>query len=334
MDTVEGNTSAENADALVGSSFGSESNPLFNDTATWSEVGSVGGAYSQSASSHEQFSIDGGAAQSFDSAAVYNATITYADGTTETITAVVAQDTDGNTYLAPEMSDNADQAALDAKPIQSVELDSLAGSNYSGLSADRADWEVATCFVEGTQIRTLGGEAPIEDLEIGDLIPTMDHGAQPIRWIGCRTVPGHGRLAPVEFVTGALGNTRNLRVSPQHRMLLSGHPVELHAGYDTALAAATHLVNGRTIRRVIRPRVTYYHLLFDAHEVIWSEGCLTESFHPGATAWSALEEASRDEILALFPELGTTGLGAYGPTAHPVLQAHQAAMSLPFNTVS
>ena len=50
----------------------------------------------------ETFSIDGGPDQGFDGTSVYNATITYIDGTTNTITAVIFQDTAGNTYWAPE----------------------------------------------------------------------------------------------------------------------------------------------------------------------------------------------------------------------------------------
>ena len=181
--------------------------------------------------------------------------------------------------------------------------------------------------VKGTRIRTETGDTPIEALEIDDMIPTLDHGLHPIHWIGYRTVSGLGHLAPIEFAAGALGNAQALRVSRQHHMLISGPRVEQHVGCHNALAAATHLVNGHSIRRAACDRVTYYHLLFDTHQVIWSKGCPTESFHPGATAWSSLLQASRDEILALFPDLEMSGLGAYGPTAHPVLRAHQAAMS-------
>ena len=223
IDTVEGNSTAENAGALVGSTFGSDADPLFDNTATWSEVGNVGSSYGQADAPNEQFSIDGGPAQDFDSVAVYNATLTYSDGTTATITAVVAQDTDGNTYLMPEMAENADQAALEAKPIVSVELNSLVGNRFSGLSSERTDWEVATCFAKGTRIRTMTGDLPIEALSVGDLVPTQDHGLQAIRWIGHSTVSGLGRLAPILFEKGVMGNTRDLLVSPQHRMVLLGH---------------------------------------------------------------------------------------------------------------
>ncbi|MDP0928237.1 Hint domain-containing protein, partial [Paracoccus onubensis] len=44
-----------------------------------------------------------------------------------------------------------------------------------------------TCFTLGTLIETNEGNKPIEELQPGDLIATMDDGYQPIRWIGHTT---------------------------------------------------------------------------------------------------------------------------------------------------
>ena len=40
------------------------------------------------------------------------------------------------------------------------------------------------CFLKGTKIRTLTGERNVEDLAIGDLLPTPSNGIRPIQWIG------------------------------------------------------------------------------------------------------------------------------------------------------
>ena len=40
------------------------------------------------------------------------------------------------------------------------------------------------CFLKGTKILTAEGERKIEDLAIGDLLPTMFGGLRPIQWIG------------------------------------------------------------------------------------------------------------------------------------------------------
>ena len=50
-------------------------------------------------------------------------------------------------------------------------------------------------------------------------------------------------------------------------------------------------------------RVDYIHFLFDAHQVVWSNGAETESLHPGRNALDMAGEAGREEIFAIFPEL-------------------------------
>lgn len=39
------------------------------------------------------------------------------------------------------------------------------------------------CLLKGTRIRTAHGDRKIEDLAIGDLVPTMFCGLRPIQWI-------------------------------------------------------------------------------------------------------------------------------------------------------
>ena len=86
------------------------------------------------------------------------------------------------------------------------------------------------CFVAGTLIETAKGARPIEELEEGDLIYTIDHGMQAIRWIGSRIVNASDKLAPVMIKAGALSNAEDLLVSPNHRILLSGWQSELMFG--------------------------------------------------------------------------------------------------------
>ena len=89
------------------------------------------------------------------------------------------------------------------------------------------------------------------------------------------------------------------------------------------LAPAKGLVNGRTVRRIEGGEVTYVHILFETHQIVFAEGMLSESFHPGATVMNAMEQETRDEILALFPELATRG---YGPTAVPAVATREARL--------
>ena len=75
-------------------------------------------------------------------------------------------------------------------------------------------------------------------------------------------------------------------------------------GTDEVLVAAKQLllVEGIDIAQDL-DGVTYVHLLFDDHQVVWSNGAETESLHPGRNALDMAGEAAREEILALFPEL-------------------------------
>jgi hypothetical protein len=181
------------------------------------------------------------------------------------------------------------------------------------------------CFVRGTRIETPKGLRRIEDLRAGDLVVTKDHGPQAVRWSGFTTVAGDGIWAPIRFAPGTLGNARALLVSPQHRVLLGGWQSALYYGEDEILVSAKHLINGKAVRQVMRETVDYFHLLFDCHEVIYSEGAATESFHPGDTVMQDNPEI-REEVLALFPELAV--VGNLWPTARRVLRGQEAGVIL------
>lgn len=186
--------------------------------------------------------------------------------------------------------------------------------------------EEIICFTPGALIATPMGARPVETLRPGDLVVTRDHGLQPIRWAGSRTVAGHGRFAPIRIRKGTMpGLTRDLLVSPQHRMLFQGYRAELLFGQSEVLAAAVHLVDGRAVTREEQDEVTYVHILFDQHEIIYAEGASTESFHPGETGLSALAPQARDEIFTLFPELRSMPALA-GRTARQCLKRHEAAL--------
>ncbi|MFN3577318.1 MAG: Hint domain-containing protein [Tabrizicola sp.] len=257
--------------------------------------------------SNDTFSINGGPLQTFDGVANYNATITYLDGTTATITAVIFQDTAGNTYWAPEFSPNSDQLAMEAKPIRSLTLDSLNGNIASGMNAIRETWNYLICYVRGTRILTPEGETPIEDLRPGDLVTTRDNGPQPIRWIGCSTAPGSGKLAPIRIARGALGHGlphRDLLVSRQHRMLLRSPVVKRMFGSPEVLVPAVKLLGLMGVEQVASDdTVDYFHLLTDRHEIIFAEGAPSETLLTGPGARQAIGPEGLEEIETLFPGL-------------------------------
>ena len=181
-----------------------------------------------------------------------------------------------------------------------------------------------TCFTRGTLIETENGPRPIESLEAGDLVLTADHGLQPICWISRRRFPGQGDCAPIRIAKSALGNTRDLVVSPQHRLLLTGWRAELFFGEDEVLVAAKHLTGHDRIHRLECDEVEYFHLLFDRHQIIFAEGIASESFDPMGD-YARADREMRAEVLRLFPELADVPAGTC-PTVRRVLSRAEAAV--------
>lgn len=181
------------------------------------------------------------------------------------------------------------------------------------------------CFAAGTLIATPSGPRPVETLRPGDLVDTLDGGALPLSWCGRQRVPGIGRFAPILFRAGAIGNARDLRVSPQHRMLMRGWKAELMFGEAEVLVPAKALVNCVTILSAAVASVEYVHIMFGSHQIVFAEGAASESFFPGAQAMSALDRKVRDELFDLFPDLRETA-AAYGPLARPALSTRAASV--------
>ncbi len=182
------------------------------------------------------------------------------------------------------------------------------------------------CFVAGTRLRTPGGEVPVEMLRPGDLVLTRDEGAQPLRWTGCRTVAATGDFAPIRIAADTFGAHGELWLSPLHRVLVRDALAELLFGESEVLVAARDLVNDRSVRRVEGGEVTYVHVMFDRHQVIWSEGLATESFLPGPQAARSFEQEALAEIHALFPEIDPATGAGYSPAARRTLRPFEARL--------
>ena len=161
-------------------------------------------------------------------------------------------------------------------------------------------------------IDTPEGARPVETLKIGDLVLTKDNGAQPIVWIGYRTIgkkvlARNPALTPIRIKSGALGTgtpETDLIVSPQHRLLVRSQIARRMFETDEILVAAKLLleVEGIEICDDVE-RVDYFHILFGQHEVVTANGAEAESLYTGPQALKSVSAAARLEIFALFPEL-------------------------------
>lgn len=217
-------------------------------------------------------------------------------------------------------------------------MDGIKGCGTGGAKGARRAPHTP-CFVAGSRLATPAGPTPVEALRVGDRVLTRDNGYRPIRWIGGRafdaaTLADFPELQPVRVARGAFGAdvpSADLLVSPQHRMLLAGGDAARHGEETEILAAAIDLVTLGLAAVEPAREVTYYHIMFDAHEIVWANGCWSESFLPEAAALDGLHDAQLREILTIFPELATrAGQRGYEParrflTLDPKAPARPAA---------
>ncbi|MDA5092757.1 Hint domain-containing protein [Aliiroseovarius sp. KMU-50] len=183
------------------------------------------------------------------------------------------------------------------------------------------------CFVAGTLIELGDGrQMPIETLVPGDMILTHDNGAQPLRWIGRRKVPAIGKFAPIHIAANTFGRHGKLVLSPQHRVLIRDALADLLFAEPEVLVAAKDLVNDRSVRRIEGGEVEYVHILFDEHQMVYSQGLATESFLPGPQVTDSLDLEVVNEICEIFPDLDPKTGEGYSPAARRTLRSYEAQL--------
>jgi hypothetical protein len=139
----------------------------------------------------------------------------------------------------------------------------------------------SNCFLKGTKIRTAEGDRKIEELAIGDLLPTMFGGLRPVQWIGRYpfkkrdpSKPWVKDALPVRITPSALAPDvphADLYVTGGHSLLIDG-----------VLVPAELLINGTTItrdQRYVREynELEFLHVKLESHDVIYAEGVPAET---------------------------------------------------------
>lgn len=181
------------------------------------------------------------------------------------------------------------------------------------------------CFLDGTLVRTPGGDRPIEDLKTGDLVTTLDGTCKRIKWAGHRRVTllelqFFPELNPIVFSTHSIERfapSKPLYMSANHRVLMVGSSLEFYFGSPEVLVSAKHLLNGKTIRKatVTKP-FHYHHLLLEDHEILFANDLSVESLYPCGIH-------SKFDTLIDQDLHGKTSLSNV-PFARPVLRKHEA----------
>lgn len=182
------------------------------------------------------------------------------------------------------------------------------------------------CFAEDTHIDTPSGPRPVQSLREGDPVLTLDNRVQPVMWTRRHVEvldQTSEKSAPILIQASALGPNRPFRdliVSPQHRMLVGGQ-MQLSnsfAGETFVPAKALTILPG--IRQMQGKRaVTWVHFACARHEIVFAQGCFSETLLLGGMAMSGLTPRERLGIYRVFPKSQDTDQALNGPPARPCM---------------
>ncbi|MGJ8617158.1 MAG: Hint domain-containing protein, partial [Sulfitobacter sp.] len=244
-------------------------------------------------------------------------TLTDGNGNPVTSSDIVVSDTNG---------DGTGDAVLTFPTGESITLTGVLASQLDNTAALEAIGIPAStgvpCFTAGTRIATPQGDVMVENLNVGDLVVTIEHGARPVRWISKTELGGQSlflpsRSKPVQINAGAMGNCDPLLVSPQHCILMKDATQNRHV-----YVRAKHLALETPMARIVHTlrSITYVHVLLDQHASLVSNDIPSESFYPGHIALNTMSTFDRLRLCLLLPRLMQDPVGqAYGPRAAPLL---------------
>lgn len=133
-----------------------------------------------------------------------------------------------------------------------------------------------------TPILTAQGYRPIAQLKRGDLIQTPEGEQVPILANIESTLPARGGFRPVHLRAPYFGLQRDITVTPDQRLCVSGPDVEFLFGAPFALVPAQHLVNGVSAYYAPdRAQATWHQLLLPRNEPILAAGAPLHSLYLG-----------------------------------------------------
>jgi hypothetical protein len=159
-----------------------------------------------------------------------------------------------------------------------------------------------------TPVETARGPVPAGLLKPGMGIRTLDHGLLPLKALRPMALPAAGSFAPVVLRQPFFAAERDLLVSADQLLLISGPSVEYLTGEEEVLVPAGALADGRVAERDNRRAVTHCVALdLGLPALVLADGCCLLSASPeGATL---PRRTLRDwEMAPLLSLLGRTSL--------------------------
>jgi hypothetical protein len=168
------------------------------------------------------------------------------------------------------------------------------------------------CLCAGTFVLTPSGNRLVESLQAGDHVLNDVGQPRQILWIGHSNLSlahliANEQLRPVRISAGAFGSNlpdRDLFVSPQHRVVVEGALADLLFAEARVLVAAKHLVGAFAEQVAPKAGVVYYHVLLEDHELLVTNGLVTESFQPARRIIDAMSAEMQVMLLSVIEALG------------------------------
>lgn len=324
LDLSEGDTVARTAGRLVGFCLGDPAHPAYSRE-TRLVIDAEPGAL-------DRLTWGGETAHVIASLHV-SVKLSYLDRKTDTTWMIVLQDDKGRVFLTPFADGSEFSEAFVEKPIETIEIETITGEHYRNAVRELSD-RGYVCFGSDTRIKTPSGEKKVVRLKPGDLVETLDHGPQPIRWVAMRRMGplelrANPEVRPIRVKAGALGHglpERDVLLSPQHRVLVRSRLAMTTFGTTEVLVAVKALLGlpGFEVAEDVGG-VIYVHLLFDDHEVVIADGAPMESLFLGAGAREAVGDEALQEIRTIMPELVDMMISGQGEPARPLTDPDRAA---------
>jgi hypothetical protein len=135
------------------------------------------------------------------------------------------------------------------------------------------------CFLRGTKIRTNSGYRNVEDLTVGEMLPTVFGSVSPVQWIRSHGFKKNGlnkpwprKAKPVRIMRSAIDDNvpdSDLYLTAAHSLLIDG-----------ALVPVGNLINGTTITLDDAGDfdvLEYFHIKLESHDAIDAQGASCET---------------------------------------------------------
>nr|WP_255596686.1 Hint domain-containing protein [Cognatishimia sp. MH4019] len=165
-------------------------------------------------------------------------------------------------------------------------------------------------FVTGTKMLGRAGIIPVEKLTAGDLLWTMHHGMQPVRWIARRqihTLADNPKSLPVQVCADAFGRgcpTDPLVLMPAHSIYIND--LQLAPGLACRanfLPAQSLLDDDKVTRLTETDTLEVIHLGLDVSDVVYASGMMVQNPEDATSRPTRSPDGRIEDFLTSFPEL-------------------------------